>query len=83
MQGPYFKGQKPEACGCYYPDVTRIRDRYDNEGKGIQVLFCYAHGICSVKLVTPPEGDEEEIPAEEWREKEKKRLQKCIEKLNR
>jgi len=36
MSGPYFKGQEVEKCGCYYPDVTLIRD---DPNKGTRIFF--------------------------------------------
>mgnify|MGYP001581238156 CR=1 FL=1 len=29
--GPYFKGQVPEQCGHYYPDVMRVRDKSEDQ----------------------------------------------------
>jgi hypothetical protein len=71
MPGPYFKGQVSSSpCGCFYPDVTRIRD--DRTGR-IRVLFCINHGEISVEH-SFPERKDIPIPPEEWREKERARL---------
>ena len=59
MAEPYFLGQKRQPCGCYYPDVART-------DKG--AIHCCVHGWVG------GQGTEEEIPTEEWRESERKRL---------
>ena len=41
MPGPYFRGQSATACGCYFPDVTRL---LDDEASGERVLYCETHG---------------------------------------
>ena len=69
MFGPYFLGQEAAACGCFYPDVTRLR-----EGpKSTRTLYCILHG----EVVIPYRGlasGADDIPSEEWRESERRRL---------
>lgn len=77
MPGPYFKGQEPSACGCFYPDVTRVSTRRTQKK-----LFCKIHGFYIVKITNPTVGKlpaDEEIPTEQWREEERRRLQKVHE----
>jgi hypothetical protein len=74
MPGPYFKGQiTTSPCGCFYPDVTRIRD---NKKKKIRTFFCIIHGEKDIFLEFGSDAREEEVPvpSEEWREKERARL---------
>lgn len=74
MPGPYFLGQQPASCGCYYPDVTRIRD---DKPSLRRVLLCINHGEfwdqlhCRTSLCK----SEWPIPTEEWRKAERARLQ--------
>ncbi|MFA6353530.1 MAG: hypothetical protein WCW93_01205 [Candidatus Paceibacterota bacterium] len=76
MAGPYFKGQEPAICGCYYPDVVRIQDDIK---KNTRTLFCITHGMMHLSLKHFPgaaiRSRVEEIPSDEWREKERTRLQ--------
>lgn len=70
--GPYFKGQTEAVCGCYYPDVTRIRDDAKTDTR---ILHCIVHGEISEDLVnTAPSDSVQDIPTDEWREKERRRL---------
>lgn len=72
MPGPYFKGQKPESCGCYYPDIIRMRD---DAGTSERVMFCITHG--EVKKPLEPESFSAKVsplPTEAWREKERQRM---------
>jgi hypothetical protein len=78
MPGPYFKGQKPLApCGCFFPDVTRIRDE-DEE----RIFWCVTHkqvrehrqpGVEPIPTMKP-------IPSEAWREQERLTLRDYKEK---
>lgn len=76
MPGPYFKGQEPSACGCFFPDVTHVRD---DPVQRQRTWFCIVHGD-----VTIPHGHfirnqkSQEIPSEEWREKERAKLRAII-----
>lgn len=69
--GPYFKNQHPAPCGCFYPDVTSIRD---DPVKGERVLYCIHHGTVRDKLVLKPRQGSNPIPNEDWREGERQRL---------
>jgi len=73
MAGPYFAGQKAAQCGCYYPDVTRVRD---NSQKKTRTCFCITHGELTHPLGQgdTPNPNVSEIPSDEWREKERERL---------
>ncbi len=75
MAGPYFKNQLPAPCGCYYPDVTRIRDDQD---KHERILFCIKHGVYSVPLgeIERRLVDSTPLPIrdEKWREAERQCL---------
>ena len=72
MSGPYFKGQIPAGCGCYYPDVHFRRDVPE---KNQSVLYCIIHGEYPVELgnVSKP-SPELPIPPKEWYEKERECL---------
>lgn len=72
---PYFNGQKPGGpCGCFYPDVTRVRDEY-YKGKPMRVLLCIHHGTSRVVIdSTAFSKNEAGIPTEAWRETERARL---------
>lgn len=74
MPGPYFMGQQPAKCGCYYPDVHLRRDV---PGKNQRILHCITHGEYPVELgnVKNP-SPEMPIPPPEWYESERKRLRK-------
>ena len=78
MPGPYFKGQKQTPCGCYYPDVTRIKDDKD---KGTRTVLCINHGemVIPLALQTVASADVQGIPSDEWRESERERLRKTDE----
>lgn len=69
MPGPYFKSQIPCVCGCYYPDVTRVRD----EGN-TRVFYCIFHGEIIAKNDCGFSPIQQEIPTDEWREKERERI---------
>jgi|GEM_PF-6285363 hypothetical protein len=86
MPGPYFPRQEPAVCGCFFPDVTRIRDE---PRSGMRVLHCIVHGEVSVPLETALMVDSEPqpIPTEEWREGQRLKLAntklRCIRHLRR
>jgi hypothetical protein len=67
---PYYEGQQPEFCGCYYPDVTRLSDNIE---EGRRHCFCIRHGKFSFKLGKDVEPIKEvlEIPSDEWRKAER------------
>lgn len=71
---PYFKDQWPTCrFGCFYPECTRIGD----DQNGHRLLFCTRHGFQIVKMrcdLTVPVLLE--LPTEEWRKKERRRLQR-------
>lgn len=72
MPGPYFKGQTPSACGCFYPDVTRI---HDDPVMKTRTLHCITHGDVKISLEQGFIADGiRPIPNEEWRKKERQRL---------
>ena len=73
MPKPYFKGQTACVCGCFYPDVTRIRD---DALAHERVFFCVVHGEVRVKLslLATPRSSESGMPTEGWRAKERERL---------
>lgn len=73
MPGPYFKNQQTEStCGCYYPDVTRLRDDAETRTR---ILHCIYHGDIFIPLKDNQfMPDEFDIPTEEWREKERQRM---------
>ncbi len=77
MPGPYFEGQRKEQCGCYYPDVTRVRDDLSDRTRH---LFCIVHGKITehVAQVQRLISEEESIPSDEWREEERNRLMVSI-----
>lgn len=70
---PYNKIQEPSFCGCYYPDVTRLSD--DTKTR-IRTWFCIHHGKFTSRLKKGVELIKEilEIPSNEWREDERKRI---------
>jgi hypothetical protein len=70
---PYFKGQQPSFCGCYYPDVTRLSDDIE---KNMRTCFCIRHKKFSFRLDkdTKPSQDVQQIPSEEWRNAERERI---------
>jgi hypothetical protein len=70
---PYNKNQEPSFCGCYYPDVTR---RSDDAKKMVRTWFCINHGEFTSRLKKGVEPIKEvlEIPSEEWRKAERKRI---------
>lgn len=73
MPGPYFAGQLAWSCGCYYPDVTRVRD---DLVKKARILYCIVHGECEAPLdrYTTPSYDKVPMPTDDWRESERQRL---------
>ena len=72
QSGPYYDGQLPGACGCYFPDVTRIRD--DRVTK-TRFFHCRLHGEVAEPLeANKPSLPAQEIPSEEWRQKERDKL---------
>ncbi|MBI4094874.1 MAG: hypothetical protein HY435_01620 [Candidatus Liptonbacteria bacterium] len=73
MPGPYFVGQKSSVCGCYYPDVTRVRDEAE---RGERILFCITHGEFAVPLEGAPQRSSSPIPDEDWRAMERDRLRR-------
>lgn len=44
MSDPYFPGQEPSVCGCYYPDVVRLTD-VKHGGNIYRVAHCVTHGV--------------------------------------
>lgn len=76
--GPYFEGQKPWPCGCYYPDSWRLGD----DGKGNRLTFCTRHGFVLTKLRKNKLNPEHhpltinKLPTEAEREKQRKRMMK-------
>ena len=70
MPEPYYPGQKPGPCGCYYPDVTRICDNMEEK---LRTHYCATHGECHSKTQHPHRGVES-IPTDEWRREERNRL---------
>ncbi|OGG55111.1 hypothetical protein A3D62_01165 [Candidatus Kaiserbacteria bacterium RIFCSPHIGHO2_02_FULL_49_11] len=74
MPGPYFEGQVKAVCGCYYPDVTRLRD---NPNERTQTNFCIAHESYDFLVDKDKEFNgvnETPIPTDKWRESERWRL---------
>lgn len=49
MPGPYFEGQTPSVCGCYYPDVLRVCDEIV-DGKGVRICDCINCGRFSFEF---------------------------------
>jgi hypothetical protein len=83
MLQPYFKGQK-SSCphGCYYPDISRLRDERRNN-KIIRISYCIRHGYIESNLDTTNMSKEDikkvlscprRMPTEYWRESERIRL---------
>lgn len=73
MPGPYFAGQQPNPCGCYFPDVTRIGCDADTAES---ILFCTTHEEYRIRASRGlvPKSERNELPSEEWREDERQRL---------
>lgn len=75
MPGPYFKGQTAANCGCFFPDVVRLRDDFTRKKR---ILHCVVHGQYEIPLPSGVEkkdcSDMNPIPTDEWREKERQRL---------
>ncbi|MBI2888456.1 MAG: hypothetical protein HYY10_00870 [Candidatus Liptonbacteria bacterium] len=71
MPGPYAEGQQPASCGCYYPDVVRLRD---NKPRKMRTLHCVTHGEYEVPLEDDASMIESPIPTEEWRAAERLRI---------
>jgi len=76
MPGPYFEEQQPAVCGCFYPDVTRFSDDFSEKTRK---LYCINHGWVDMSLagldMDTASGEVEPIPTDEWRKKERNRLQ--------
>lgn len=73
LRGPYSPTQKPNSpCGCYYPDVTRVRD---DAKKLVRILYCIHCGEQKQKI-TKDEVDETvcSIPTFEERQAERERI---------
>ena len=70
---PYYDGQEPSFCGCYYPDVTRLSD---DPKTRIRTWFCIHHKKFTSRLKNGVEPIKEvlEIPTNEWREAERKAI---------
>jgi hypothetical protein len=51
MPGPYFTGQEAFPCGCFFPDVQRLRDMLEEK---VRVYHCTTHGEYKRPLLTPP-----------------------------
>jgi len=75
MAGPYYKGQRPDPCGCYYPDVTHIGFSVRDGSIG-SIFWCSDHGECLIPISQNivPDLFCVEHPPEEWREGERRRL---------
>ncbi len=73
MPGPYFKGQLSSSpCGCFYPDVTRVKD---DPVQRERTLFCMIHGDVKIPWESFTRNQtSQEIPSEEWRENERIKL---------
>jgi hypothetical protein len=39
--GPYFLGQKSEACGHYYPDVLLFADTINDKEEVLSLTYCF------------------------------------------
>ena len=46
---PYFDGQIPGPCGCYYPDVQREKDESRLGGGVIRTYRCKNHGCFTIE----------------------------------
>lgn len=76
QRGPYSPSQKPNSpCGCYYPDVTRVRD---DPKKLVRILYCIYCGE-QTKRINKDEVDDTvcNIPSFEERQAERERIQQC------
>ena len=80
--GPYFQNQKPCRCGCYYPDVLRIKDEAQTVGV-VRTYDCITHGRSEVSR--PEISFDPDIPSlenaspaslEELRKNERQRLRR-------
>ena len=65
MPGPYFPGQEAAACGCYFPDVTLVRDEL---ATGNSILYCITHHEVVEAGASQGLAEPEPIPDDEWRE---------------
>ena len=77
ISGPYYTGQQPDSCGCYFPDVVRVRDDCQSRNR---TFDCINHGEIIVGMqsnVVAISGNDF-MPTDEWRKKERKRLQQMI-----
>jgi hypothetical protein len=78
MPVPYAIDQEPSCPhGCYYPDITRIRDE-QRDDKIIRVSYCTRHGFINSDVNTTHLSNNQisellqshrMIPTNEWREK--------------
>jgi hypothetical protein len=80
---PYFKGQEPCMCGCYYPDVMRVGDVPKLK---IRLLHCVRHGYLVMEFSRKGghaalSGDGFSLPTVRRRELERKRVRRV--KLSR
>lgn len=80
MSGPYFQGQTPNKCGCFYPDVTRVGDDVKRRKR---ICHCIIHGRFEIPLgvdtiremnATGFDVCHPRVPTEKWRRKERKRI---------
>ena len=70
--GPYFEGQVPSECGCFFPDVTRVSD---DAKAGTRTLYCIHHGYRDIPLDRYTRTSEPvAIPTDAERESERQRL---------
>ena len=64
---PYFPGQAPGICGCFYLDIAPAGSP--------TILYCVRHGWVK------GEGLPDAIPDEMWRKKERERLRSLKERV--
>ena len=82
--GPYFKGQIPEQCGHYYPDVILLGEILLAEGKKgkekLRILHCVFCGKYSIPSNSDcPNLKLNQIPSNEWREQKRQAFRKINE----
>ena len=68
--GPYYEGQKPSKCGCYYPDVVPQRE------VGVIVFNCTTHGEVTEERGSKAMLGEERKVTPKWREEQRVKLSK-------
>lgn len=73
---PYFPGQAANPCGHFYPDVLRLTDRIDADGKRFRLADCvycgrYWFHICC-RAIEDPIPSQTELDT--WRKTERQRL---------